>query len=291
MNDGISVLSDDGDFENPPIDSGSNSGSTSTGNVVSVVTVTFMDGDEYDLEAQKGTTLNKDGSIAITLSGAKVPESKIPDVIAADAYYRFAGWAVENKYGELEEIDLETYKFTTSTKVYALMADLWTPYTDMKQDRSDWYYQYARDLSIAGVVNGVPGGAFAPAEEVTWGVALKLVMLAVGYDEQAKTGSHWASGYLTAALRDGLVTDASIDLNATLTRIEYAYLAVRAMGLKEVKMNSPYMDTSDPAVLALYKAGIMEGTNSPIGRMFNPDSNITRAEMSAIIWRINKYED
>lgn len=291
VNDGISVLSDDGDFENPPIDSGSNSGSTSTGNVVSVVTVTFMDGDEYDLEAQKGTTLNKDGSIAITLSGAKVPESKIPDVIAADAYYRFAGWAVENKYGELEEIDLETYKFTTSTKVYALMADLWTPYTDMKQDRSDWYYQYARDLSIAGVVNGVPGGAFAPAEEVTWGVALKLVMLAVGYDEQAKTGSHWASGYLTAALRDGLVTDASIDLNATLTRIEYAYLAVRAMGLKEVKMNSPYMDTSDPAVLALYKAGIMEGTNSPIGRMFNPDSNITRAEMSAIIWRINKYED
>lgn len=290
--DGISVLSDDGDFENPPISSdSSNSGSTSTGGVVSVVTVTFMDGDEYDLEAQKGTTLNKDGSIAITLSGANVPESKIPDVIAADAYYRFAGWAVENKYGELEEIDLETYKFTTSTKVYALMADLWTPYTDMKQDRSDWYYQYARDLSIAGVVNGVPGGAFAPAEEVTWGVALKLVMLAVGYDEQAKTGNHWASGYLTAALRDGLVTDASIDLNATLTRIEYAYLAVRAMGLKEVKMNSPYMDTSDPAVLALYKAGIMEGTNSPIGRMFNPDSNITRAEISAIIWRINKYED
>ena len=44
------------------------------------------------------------------------------------------------------------------------------------------------------------------------------------------------------------------------------------------------------AVLALYSAKIVEGSfNSSQERVYLPESNITRAELSAVIWRINNY--
>jgi len=36
-------------------------------------------------------------------------------------------------------------------------------------------------------------------------LALKLIMLAAGYEEQAPTGTHWASGYMTRAQEDKLI--------------------------------------------------------------------------------------
>lgn len=59
------------------------------------------------------------------------------------------------------------------------------------------------DLATAGVINGFEDGTFRPAGEVTYAQALKTIMLAAGYAEPAKTGAHWASGYLTTALADG----------------------------------------------------------------------------------------
>lgn len=273
------------DIVNPPV--------ISSGSSASSTIVTFVAGDEYALEAQKGTSAKTDGSVQVSLSGTKVAENKVPDVIPADAYYEFIDWAIENKDGELTTIDLETYKFTKNNiKIYAIMEDTWTPYIDMKKDRSDWYYQYVRDLSIASVVGGYPDGTFGSRNEVTWGQALKLIMLAVGYDVQEPVeGGHWASGYLMKALQDGLVSaDQNIDLNAPLSRVEYARVAYAAMGLKLSKIDNPFIDTDDASVIALYEAGIVEGSFNANGRVFKPEDNISRAEMSAVIWRIMNYE-
>ena len=273
------------DIVNPPV--------ISSGSSASSTIVTFVAGDEYALEAQKGTSAKTDGSVQVSLSGTKVAENKVPDVIPADAYYEFIDWAIENKDGELTTIDLETYKFTKNNiKIYAIMEDTWTPYIDMKKDRSDWYYQYVRDLSIASVVGGYPDGTFGSRNEVTWGQALKLIMLAVGYDVQESVeGGHWASGYLMKALQDGLVSaDQNIDLNAPLSRVEYARVAYAAMGLKLSKIDNPFIDTDDASVIALYEAGIVEGSFNANGRVFKPEDNISRAEMSAVIWRIMNYE-
>lgn len=167
-----------------------------------------------------------DGSVVVTLRSTRIPEDDIPGVEPADAYYEVYGWAILNKDDELEEIDLEEYRFTRDTDVYALYEDLWPVYEDMRQDRSDWYYQYVRDLSHNGVVNGYPGYVFEPRGNVTWGEALKAILLAVGYSEQAPTGEHWASGYLAAAQADGLVdADLVIELNDPITRQEYASVA------------------------------------------------------------------
>ena len=113
-------------------------------------TVEFVAGDNYELTAAPGTTTEKDGSVTVTLSTKKIPGKLVPQIEGADKYYEIKGWAIKNAYGELEEIDLAEYTFTKSkTEVYPIVADIWVPYIDMKQDRSDWFYEYVRDLSVA----------------------------------------------------------------------------------------------------------------------------------------------
>lgn len=278
----------DGDFSAPEPSRPSSSSSSSSDRDK----ITFVAGVGYILEAQKGTRTKSDGSVVVTLRSTRIPEDDIPGVEPADAYYEVYGWAILNKDDELEEIDLEEYRFTRDTDVYALYEDLWPVYEDMRQDRSDWYYQYVRDLSINGVVNGYPGYVFEPRGNVTWGEALKAILLAVGYSEQAPTGEHWASGYLAAAQADGLVdADLVIELNDPITRQEYASVAARGLGLEDSDIRSPFIDTEDPEILALYEAGIVEGSiNEDDEREFLPDDYITRAEISAVLWRIARYE-
>ncbi len=60
-----------------------------------------------------------------------------------------------------------------------------------------WYYKYVSELSDNSVINGYPDGTFKPSGVVTYGEALKLIMLAAGYGRQNPSGAHWASGYLS----------------------------------------------------------------------------------------------
>ena len=253
-------------------------------------TITFEAGTGYDLTAKPGTSKNTEGDVLVGSVTGIIPESRIPGVTAADAYYNITGWAVKDKDGNLEMIDLKTYRFNTNTKVYAVVEDVWPIYKDMKQDRTDWFYQYVRDLSIAGVVNGYPGYIFAPKGNVTWGEALKLVMLAAGYEEQAKTDTHWASGYLTKAKADKLIS-VTVDLDAPITRLAVAQIAAKAMELNTSDLSSvkPFTDTSDVYVQALSAAGIVEGYFSGGTSTFRPSNTLTRGQVSAIVWRMKNY--
>lgn len=153
-----------------------------------------------------------------------------------------------------------------------------------------WSYEYVTELTASGIVNGVTPTTFYPNSEVKYGEALKLIMLAAGYSEQSKTGSHWASGYLTRAYRDGLVTNPNIDLNATVDRNTIASIAAKALKLSPVtNITSPFVDSNDGYVLALYQAGIVEGTTTGGRTYYYGTSTIKRGEICAIICRINDY--
>ena len=129
---------------------------------------------------------------------------------------------------------------------------------------STWCYKYVLELSDAGVIDGYENGTFRPDSQVTYGAALKLIMLAAGYTEQAPTGSNVFSGYLARAQADGLVSG-SVDLSAPITRLAVSQIAAKALGLSITNLSSvrPFTDTTDPYVQALKRRGRRGGLTSP----------------------------
>ena len=148
-----------------------------------------------------------------------------------------------------------------------------------------WAYSYIKDLTAAKVINGMTKTTYDPEGTLTWGQSLKLIALAVGEPEQAAlTGQHWASGYLQLARNRGWVSG-EIGLDNTISRLELCRVAAAALGLTEQPDQNPFTDTNDPAVLALYRAGIINGVTTTT---FVPDSSLTRAQIAKIIWCIDQ---
>lgn len=100
-------------------------------------------------------------------------------------------------------------------------------------------------LANAGIINGVGGGLFAPEGTLSWGEAMKLLMLACGYEAQKPTSAHWASGYMDQAAADGLAA-AGTDPDAVISRLEFCRTAAKALNAETTLAASPFPDTDDP---------------------------------------------
>lgn len=163
-------------------------------------------------------------------------------------------------------------------------------FTDMSN--STWCYKYVTELSDASVISGYTDGSFKPNSTVTYGAALKLIMRAAGYPEQAPTGKNVFSGYLDRARADGIITRSNVDLSAPITRLQVAQIAAGAMKLSTANLSSvkPFTDTSDVYVQALNAAGIVEGYFANGTSTFKPNNTLTRGQISAIVWRMNRYQ-
>ena len=157
---------------------------------------------------------------------------------------------------------------------------------------STWCYKYVTELSSANIISGYSNGSFQEKNTITYGAALKLIMLAAGYGEQAPTvkGSTF-SGYLAKAKADGLVTG-SPKLNGSITRLQIAQIASKALKLSTTNLSNkkPFTDTNDVYVQALNAAGIIEGYFSNGTSTYKPNSTLTRGQVSAIVWRMRNYE-
>ena len=153
-----------------------------------------------------------------------------------------------------------------------------------------WCYKYVAEMSDAQVIDGYQDGSFRPNATVTYGQALKLLMLASGYSVQTPTGSHWASGYLSRAKSDGLISG-TVNLDAPITRLAMAQVAAKALKLSTSDLSSvkPFTDTSDVYVQALSAAGIVEGYFSGGTSTFKPGATLTRGQVAAIVWRMKQY--
>ena len=182
------------------------------------------------------------------------------------------------------------------TLTFSLRAVEKNPYTDVKS--TDWFYPYVMALTESGVIGGNTATTYAPRSAVTWGEALKMVLLAAGYDEQPSDGSHWASGYLTLALSEGILKE-SVPLREAITRGELAQLAAATLKLTlpaDLK-EAPFQDVSPadaaaPAIAALKEAGVLEGTTLSDGQVvYRPAQSLLRGEIAAIVWRIQQAKE
>lgn len=211
--------------------------------------------------------------------------------------YTLTGWVTDsgtaiNAYTVANDNIAVTAVWTEGT--VTVPADLTNPaeatppasvYSDVSED--DWYYDYVVKLSQSGIFSGFEDGTFKPDDNVTCGQALKLILRAVGFDVQPQTGGHWASGYLTLAESKGIANGADLGgLDAEIDRQTVAELAAKSVGLPPLDPETVFTDTQDGFVLALYRCGILTGSGEAGGLMFHPDKSITRAELSAVLWRL-----
>ena len=147
----------------------------------------------------------------------------------------------------------------------------------------DWYYSYVKELTDLKIFTGFDDGTFRPNGFITNGQALKLILKAAGYGEQAAAdGEHWAQGYLDKAYACGIVDSEEMALNADITRIEVAEIAARALGISAT-IASPFADTDSGAATALYESGVISGVETENGLVFNCNNKIKHNQMCKII--------
>ena len=144
---------------------------------------------------------------------------------------------------------------------------------------ANWHYEFVMKMVEAGAVKGYEDGTFKPGNTVTWGEALKMVM-AEKYGEQAPVeGGTWASGYIAKAVEEKLI-DAEVEQNKNITRLEVCQLLAKTLGVAASEAESTFPDTTDGYVVALAELGVINGDAEG---NFNPDNELTRAELCKIL--------
>ncbi len=152
-----------------------------------------------------------------------------------------------------------------------------------------WYYDVVMDLVEAKILGGFGDGTFRPANTVTTGQALKMILLASGFEEPAPVESHWARCFLNLALDAGILQRGEItDLDINITRAMVAKIAAISLGVTREDDEQVFTDTNDDHIMALYEIGILGGYDD---NTFRPTKALTRAELSAIAHRIYAYVD
>lgn len=166
-------------------------------------------------------------------------------------------------------------------------------FTDVSE--KDWYYNDVTSLQKQGVIAGYDDGTFKPYNKVSNGEALKMIMgiaeIPVG---EVSNGLHWASNYYIKALELGILSsNKELDLNQSITRQAVVDIVVNTLKLDntdlEVKLNN-FKDTQDRNTNILANAGIISGVKQEDGFYFKPTDLITRAEMSAVLVRVQNHK-
>lgn len=209
--------------------------------------------------------------------------------------YYFAGWYTARSGGsrltgaELATTSMTLYARWSATPVTLPPVNIPAPtavFADVKS--RDWFSTFVTDLHAAGIIKGYSDGTFRPNDNVTTGQALKMILLAAGRDEQAPTAAHWASGYQSLAVQEGILDVGDVtDLNAPANRQTIAKIVANALGVLSGPDTTIFSDTDNGYVVALYQAGVISGSVDASGkRMFYPLRNINRAEISKIVWMV-----
>ena len=154
-----------------------------------------------------------------------------------------------------------------------------------------WYYPYVKDLYESGIVDGFEDNTYRGEESIAWGQAFKLITLAIGCQvPEPVEGKHWAYPYIQLA-RDNRLLKYYFDedwLEWHPTRLQVAQMVARALDLLSIpRGESPFADCDDGYVTHLYEKGILVGEYDEAGQLvFLPEEEITRAEITTIIWRM-----
>ncbi len=146
-----------------------------------------------------------------------------------------------------------------------------------------WAREYIKALYDKEIIGGTSPTTYEPEATLTWGQALKLLLVSCAKANMSPTREHWASGFLDYAkfrqwVGPNEISDA--DLDTKITRLRFCQLAAGVKMVVAQPETNPFTDTDDVMVLALYNAGVIGGTTA---NTFSPDEYLTRAQIAKII--------
>ncbi len=159
-----------------------------------------------------------------------------------------------------------------------------------------WYAGDVKNSYEFGLVNGVGGNKFDPNGTVTVAQAITLAArFSASYNNESipTADGTWYKSYVDYALSKKIMTESQFDsYDRAAKRHEVASLFAASLPQDYFKpLNSVYSIpdvTADKAyynaLMTLYKAGVAMGSDA--AGTFNPDTNITRSEFSALINRV-----
>lgn len=208
-----------------------------------------------------------------------------------DTYYAFAAATAKFDTGiPLDEVVMEYITAELKGvigKQYAAPQGriLMNPFKDVKT--SAWYGSYVIDLYNDGIINGTSATTYAPNDTLTWGAALKLLLVSSG-DLKAEdaTGADWLKNTMAKAVELGIAPE-DADGKALITRLAFCQTAAKLNKLAESKTESPFTDCTDGYVMALVDAKVISGMTETT---FEPAASLTRAQIAKIIYQLNLIE-
>ncbi|MDO4562244.1 MAG: S-layer homology domain-containing protein [Clostridia bacterium] len=172
------------------------------------------------------------------------------------------------------------------------------PFTDVAEGA--WYRKDVETAHKNGLVNGKSDTMFYPDDNMTYAEAVKLAcaMHQLYHDKKVTLtagSSVWYSTYMSYALEKGII---EIDLTAVadekITRSDFVKIFYAALPASEYAVINEVANNAIPDVsliaksakeiYAFYRAGILVGSDNE--GTFNPESNIVRSEVAAILTRM-----
>ena len=272
---------------------------------VSGINFTIRTGKAYDAnkDTYPGSTYYGPASInRVTINSINGKEFKTNEIYAVvtnnfcaaggDTYYAFAAASAQFDTGiPLDEAVMEyvttELKGVIGEKYAAPQGRIsyFNPFSDVKT--TAWYFNYMINLYEDGVIAGTSATTYDPSASLTWGAALKLLLVSHG-DLKAEdaTGADWLKNTLAKAVELGLAPE-DVDGKALITRLAFCQTAAKLNKLEESKNDSIFTDCKDGYVMALVDAEVITGMTE---NTFEPEALLTRAQIAKIIYQLNLIE-
>lgn len=175
-----------------------------------------------------------------------------------------------------------------------------TPFTDVPD--TAWYAQDIAQVQELGIIQGKGNNLFDPDGTLTVAQAITLAAKTRAYHNQETIstveGGSWYSGAVEYAKAQGIISGVEFsNYDANATRGEMAFLFARALPDTEYKAINSITELPDVTgatkysaeIFMLYNSGIVAGSDKY--GTYQPNSNITRAQATAILNRVVNPEN
>ena len=206
-------------------------------------------------------------------------------------------------------VDPETGTVTAITDHFTVFAVMAKPDMPALSDiEGHWGEKDILRLVSLGVVGGYEDGTFRPEAGITRQEFAKMVVLAAGLEPDAEPEltfadsdeiAEWARGYVSAAVKAGIITGVGDNRFAPtdpVTRAQAATMIMRSLGEVETALELTFADAetipewAKAAILGAVEKGIVNGFED---NTFKPDLSATRVQAAKMLSKLTvvRFED